>query len=331
MRLLAIGNPEALHVGAHFMTAAEECGIEARLCDVRAALSGNVWLNRASWHVAGHRAPYLGRFTASAVADCLRFRPDLVLATGLAPVTAAGLRRMRDSGPVICNFLTDDPFNPVHRSRWFAAALREYDLVFTPRRSNLDDLRRHTGKAVRYLPFAYAPAVHYREPGDGDSPDVFFAGGADADRVPVMEALIRSGLRVQLYGGYWGRYGATRGADRGYAGAGLVRRLASRAKVCLCLVRRANRDGHCMRTFELAAMGGCILAEDTAEHREIFGGDGRRAALFGTTDEMIEKAAWLTAHEPERRKMSESCRSFIVGGNNSYADRLRTIVAEARR
>ena len=52
------------------------------------------------------------------------------------------------------------------------------------------------------------------------------------------------------------------------------------AKVNLCLVRRAKRDGHVMRSFEIAAVGGCMLAQDTDEHREIFGPEGEAVRLF---------------------------------------------------
>jgi spore maturation protein CgeB len=176
--------------------------------------------------------------------------------------------------------------------------------------------------------------VHFPEPdatGDGGVLDVFFAGAADADRVPVMDALIRSGLQVQLYGGYWDRFSATKAVACGLASAAQVRRGVSQSRVCLCLVRRANRDGHCMRTFELPAMGGCILAEDTAEHREIFGQDGERVLLFRSMGEMVERAKWLIGHEAERKTLAAKCRSWITGGANTYADRLRTIATEVER
>ena len=198
--------------------------------------------------------------------------------------------------------------------------------------SNLDELRNLTGRQVEYLPFGYSPRTHFPDAGDVDedvAPEVFFAGGADGDRVPSMEALIRSGLRVQLYGGYWDRYPATRAAARGFASVAEIRRIVPRARVCLCLVRRANRDGHCMRTFELAAMGGCILAEDTPDHRRIFGADGERVLLFRSVAEMVEQTRWLIGHPVERQRMAARCRSWIVAGENSYADRLRIILSRA--
>jgi hypothetical protein len=35
-----------------------------------------------------------------------------------------------------------------------------------------------------------------------------------------------------------------------------------------------------MRSFEIAAVGGCMLARDIDEHREIFGSEGEAAVYF---------------------------------------------------
>ncbi len=59
----------------------------------------------------------------------------------------------------------------------------------------------------------------------------------------------------------------TRANWRGVADQDTIRSASAAARVCLCLVRRANRDGHVMRSFEAAVIGGCILAQDTADHR----------------------------------------------------------------
>jgi hypothetical protein len=81
-----------------------------------------------------------------------------------------------------------------------------------------------------------------------------------------MREFMPHGSPVLLAGAYWDRYPAF----RAYA-LGIKRALTAAAKVNLCLVRRANRDGHVMRSFEIAAIGGCMLAQDTDEHRDIFG------------------------------------------------------------
>ena len=173
--------------------------------------------------------------------------------------------------------------------------------------------------------------VHFRETSAAGIPaaDIFFAGGADAERVPYISALIEAGMDVALYGGYWGRYSATRKSDRGHASVETVRKAVRATKISLCLVRRANRDGHAMRTFELAAMGACMLAEDTAEHRAILGPEGISAAYFRTIPEMIEKARALLRNEDLTRAMGEAVRSRICGSPNTYADRLQTMLEAA--
>jgi len=124
----------------------------------------------------------------------------------------------------------------------------------------------------------------------GLASDVIFVGGADRDRVPLVAALIATGLRVALYGGYWNRYAPTREHHRGHADPRTIRQATAAAKIALCLVRRANRDGHVMRSFEIPAIGACMLVEETEEHREIFSIEGETVVYFRSIPEMIDKA-----------------------------------------
>jgi hypothetical protein len=96
------------------------------------------------------------------------------------------------------------------------------------------------------------------------------------------------GLDVALFGGYWDRYSKTRSYWRGLAGQDAIRFASAAARICLCLVRRANRDGHTMCSFEAAAIGGCILVEETADHRELFGPNDHAVRYFKTIPEMVE-------------------------------------------
>jgi spore maturation protein CgeB len=98
------------------------------------------------------------------------------------------------------------------------------------------------------------------------------------------------------------------------------------AKVALCLVRRGNRDGNCMRTFELAAMGSCMLTEDTGEHRAILGPDGEATVYFQSIPDMLAKVRWLLDHEYERQRLQAAVRARILRGNHTYRDRLHSIL-----
>jgi len=212
-------------------------------------------------------------------------------------------------------------------------ALGQYDFVFSPRRANLVDLKAAGCRTVGYLPFAYDPSIHFIEAapsGREYDSDVLFIGGADRSRVRYCRAIVSDGLRLSLYGDYWDRYNETRNSFRGYADLKTSRTASAGAKICLCLARRANRDGHVMRTFEVPAMGGCMLTEDTAEHRELFGPDGEAVVYFRSIPDMVQRAKWLLQHETERRRLAATAHARITQGRNTYAHRLQAMLEAVR-
>ena len=113
-----------------------------------------------NWHLRQHRPSHLKSFSRY-VAVCREFQPDYLLVTGITPPDGDTLS---DSSLniITMNYLTDDPWNPAHYAPWFIEALKSYSVVFSPRRANLNDLEK-IGCRVEYVPFAYAPKLHFPE------------------------------------------------------------------------------------------------------------------------------------------------------------------------
>lgn len=329
-RLLIAGNPEEFHMGAHFRDAAESLGIPVQVEDSRAAFDAPALERRIAWRLRGHLPPRLESYRKQVAAACAEFRATHLLATGIAPLNKTALAQIRGQGVQTLVFLTDDPWSANQRADWFLQTLNQYDKVFTPRRANLDELRRAGCERVEYLAFAYNPRVHFPDAGSDTelASDVLFAGGGDADRLPYISALARENLRLRLYGGYWDRYAETRAAFYGHTDLGTLRRAVRQAGVCLNLVRRANRDGHVMRTYEAPAMGGCMLMEDTDDHRAVFGTEGECVLYFGSPQAQVEKAKQLCADDALRAQLKQAAHERITRGGESYADRLRVMLAE---
>jgi spore maturation protein CgeB len=333
MVLVGNGGPE--HVGNHLRNAAASLGVPLQFCDADAAYRARRILEKWNWWFRSRRPTHLREFSHRVWRTCADTNPACLLTTGVAPLDSEALEAAGTAGITRMNFLTDDPWNPNHAAKWFMRALPLYDVVFTPRRANIEDLRRLGCPSVEYLPFAYDSSMHFPDPpATADearryAADVFFAGGADAERVHWIAALIRAGVDVALYGGYWGRNAETRSHARGHAPLEVIRKAAGGARISLCLVRRANRDGHAMRTYELAAMGACLLAEETAEHREILGAEGVAALYFRTIPEMIDKTRLLLRDEPLRNRLAAAARTRIAGAPNTYSDRLCAMLEHA--
>ena len=330
-RLLIIGSFQPTHMGAHFAHAAQALGLEHSTIDSARATSSSRWIHSVYWHLFDRRPMYLAQFSEMVLEACKQFQPSILLVTGLTPPNARILREIRQSGIKCVNYLTDDPWNPVVRRIWFSKALREYDIVFNPRKANLRQLEEIVPRVV-YLPFGFAPEVHFVEPPPPGLRehyvcDVFFYGGADNDRRPYINALIDAGVNVQLYGGYWNRRRKTRPFYRGMANAQDLRYGSSAAKLTLCLVRRSNRDGHVMRTFEVPAMGAALLMEDTMDHRALFGDDDYAVSYFSTPETLVKKTKLLLNNSAHLDLMRQRARDLIVNGANSYHHRLQEIVA----
>jgi hypothetical protein len=269
-------------------------------------------------------------------ARCRALKPDLVLATGIAPLDRTALITLKGLGMPVANFLTDDPWNRSHRASWFMQSLPHYSHVFTPRHANEPELRALRGPGVSWLPFAYAPEEHHppREVTKEDTRRcghrVAFIGGADADRVTAVRALLRAGVPVSLWGGYWKEHPDLAPHAHGHADEEQCRRIVASAGVNLCLVRRANRDGHSMRSYELPAIGGCLAVEDTEDHRALFGVDGRAAVYFSGLEDLSAVCQRLLAlPEQARDAMRKLSRERVTVGAHTYADRLQTIRAVA--
>src|ERR1043166_6130833 len=157
MKLLLFGNAGAEHVGSHFREAANELKIDTTFVDAARAYDGSYLSRKINWWLRGHRPGRIEEISSEIVRLCRHQKPDLFLATGFAPIHEAALRQIGSMGVPRLNFLTDDPWNPAHRTPWFMEALPKYDYIFSPRRSNLQDLRATGCPNVICLPFAFAP------------------------------------------------------------------------------------------------------------------------------------------------------------------------------
>ena len=171
-------------MGSHFLAAARTLQMDAAISEVREAQNAPWLVKKFNWWLRGHRAGAMGPYCRGLLEQCRTFRPDFLLCTGICPVDRETLLAVRDLGIVTANYLTDDPFNPRLRAPWFLSSLTSYARIDTPRRANIQDLRNAGCNCVAYLPFAYAPEIHYPdtcENPDRDAPpsDVVFAGGGD--------------------------------------------------------------------------------------------------------------------------------------------------------
>jgi spore maturation protein CgeB len=265
------------------------------------------------------------------------FKPDLIVVLmgfHIEPDVLAAIRA--ETGAIIANYATDDPFNRRTGTPELIRAIPLYDLYASTKRAIIPDVTRAGARHVRYVRFGYKSSVHFFDPPvttnerERFAADVAFVGEGDADRLPFIRALSKAipNLNLGLYGGLWNQHnhlhryfrGAVRGRD--------FRMALSGAKIVVNLVRRENRDDHVMRTFEGPACGAFMLNERTEAHLELFG-EGREAAYFESTEELIDKVRHYLAHDSERERIRQAGHTRTVTGGHSYRHRLIEILETA--
>jgi spore maturation protein CgeB len=338
-KIVFIGVDHESHVGRQLKTAASKLGIESWLYDSRQAYKGPKILEKLGWWI-DKRPQKLHSFSQRVFNEVKRNAPSLIVTTGMAPMEHVFVKEIRSMSIPTINFSTDDPWNSAHRAGWFMKALKQYDRVFSTRRANLEQFRE-LGVQAEHLPFGYDPDLYFApwenrthpesnlDKGEGirdrvgEEEKVFLAGGGDADRYPLVRALTKAGVDLSLWGGYWEKAGLKSG---GFLDAAGIRREAARCMVSLVVVRKANRDGSAMRSFEIPACGACCVAEDTEEHREMFGPDGEAVLYFRTPEELVRRVKEAFVNPELRKRLRRNVHKAITGRPNTYVDRLKTIL-----
>ena len=324
------------HVGSFLRNALQALGQPHVALDL-IAYAEDGWprlARKLAVRLIGKRPLGFWRMNRDILAAARKFEPEVVLITGGAPVAPSTLRELKEQiGAVLVNYATDDPFNRLACPPWVATCIPLYDLYACTKRAIMDDVRAAGCRRVAFVPFGYDPSLHFpeslksAEESGKFTCDVAFVGGGDRDRYPYFEELARAlpAGRLNIYGALWERNPVLAPYHRGFALGRDYRLALAGAKVAPCLVRRANRDGHVMRSFEVPACGAFMLAERTAEHQEFFR-EGEEVGFFSSPQELVDKVRYYLDHASERERMAAAAHRKVTRGNHTYAHRLQQIL-----
>jgi hypothetical protein len=285
------------------------------------------------YRALGHRPPGYWRFNRALVRAAREFQPSVVLVVKGAYVATDALASVkRDTGAVLVNFATDDPTNPAASSPSIRASIPLFDLYACTKRAIIPDVLAAGCPRAVFVPFGFNRTVHYpEEPKDEQEREryrceVSFVGtmAEGRDEYFVELLLRRPGVDLHLYGTNWDRHPVLGPHFRGVADARTFRLVSACSRISVNLVRKANRDGHVMRSFEVPACRGFMLAEPTDEHLELLGPG--RAGYFADKAELVERVDHFLSHETERQGIIDAGSRHVIDGGNSYHERLTQIL-----
>jgi len=302
------------------------------------ALSGRLLRAQNAWLYG----PAIARLNRDLVALARRTQPDAVLVYRGTHVWGSTLRKLRTvvPGAPIVGLNNDNPFselNPPLLWRHFLAAIPAYDLILAYREGDIPQYRAHGARDVRLFRSWFLPWLHHPfELGAADREkyecEVVFAGHYEPDgRKEQLEAIIRAGHRLKLFGPGWEKPAAQSPWLRQFTPVISPRdveycKALRGAKIALCYLSKLNRDTYTRRCFEIPALGTMLLSEYTDDLATMFDA-GAEADFFRTDAELLEKLAFYLSNDDERRRVARGGRDRVVRDGHDVFSRVRELIS----
>jgi hypothetical protein len=211
------------------------------------------------------------------------------------------------------------------------ADLSEYDAVITNSRAVEPELTRMGARRVHTLHFAADPDLFFPGRGAEDVDAFFYAYGSEHREAAIRHMVTEPSRALP------GRFvvaGARLAVDLGRAETigpvltSALRHWAGRSRLNLNIVRRphaVHRASSCMRLFELAAMGCCVVSNPVTGIEEWLEPE-REVVVAPETEPAAPLYQALLVDPGRRRAIGEAARQRVLE-QHTYRHRARTLVS----
>lgn len=342
LRVLVVGEGWHASLGMSYVRAFKRLGCDVRLLDQHRRVSnslGNLTRRAIRRITVLPDALPLNWDLRRVIVD-RSWVPDLIFVNKGIYLFKSTLHAIKKrTGAALVHLFNDDYFHPSFSSRLAICAIPAYDYIFTPCRFNIPELYDAGAKRVEFLPFGYDPDINVpvelaaAEQAEYGA-DVAFIGSFRPERAKLLEEVVRLKPKytLRVWGNNWNKLrldSPLRPHLVGREATGLeMCKVVCASKVCLAFVTHfgPGRSIHVMRTFEIPACRGMMLAERANGEYADFYDEGVEMACFDGAEELHENAQRYLGDEELRCSMAESSYKRTMIGPYSYVDRAREVI-----
>jgi spore maturation protein CgeB len=263
------------------------------------------------------------------------FEPDLLWIEKANTILPATYRQIQQNFPTlkIAYYSEDDIYLFDNRSIYLTKSLSMFDVVYTTKPRNVQELPTLGAKNVVCIFQAYDRNVHrpislseedYQQWGA----EVGFVGFFERDRAEQMLFLAEQGIKVRIWGFNWQDW-VNKHPNLIVEGKPVFNedfvKVLNATRINLNFLRKANRDRHTSRSLEIPACQGFMLAERTNEHLQLFE-EGTEAEFFDSPEELCVKVKYYLTQETNRQRIAKAGRNRCVNSGYSHHDRLKEML-----
>ena len=267
------------------------------------------------------------------VKSACSFQPVLVLVVSGRLISSDALQTIRQkTRATLFHFYGEDFFNSLNTTSTLKKSAYFYDHLFTTKTFNVTEMAELGFKNVTFIPHGYIPKCHtpvklrhtdIQEYGS----DLSFVGTWEAERAATLAQL--TGFDLRIWGNYWHKAPKALGLSKAIQNRAVyceeLSRVFQTSKINLAFLRKANRDRHTTRTFEIPACGGFQLSERTDEVLGFFE-EGSEIECFDLVEELRDKARYYLQHEAQRQRIAAAGLVRLQQSRYSDTDHLQTIL-----
>jgi hypothetical protein len=250
------------------------------------------------------------------------------------PWTLGYLKKISPHSKIIsCS--EDDMFLRHGYSLWYRWGICHYDIVFTTKTYNLNELLSFGAKRTALFLDSYDEKIHKRMPLtdlqlNRFSADVSAIGAFEYERAMSLLYLAQNGVRVTVWGNGWkswvGRHPNLDVRNEFLFEEDYTRAICA-TKININFLRKINRDEVTSRSVEIPACGGFMLAEKTGRHLSFFK-EGEEAEFFSSNQELLELVRIYLLKDFEREKIAMAGYQRCIKSGYSMSAQLRSMLAQ---
>lgn len=221
-------------------------------------------------------------------------QPDVIWVFKGMRILPSVLKELKSKGFFLANYNPDHPFLFSSRGSGNAnvtGSIGLYDLHFCYSREVQRKIESENGIQTAFLPFGYElPEAVFQKA--TKAPEILracFIGNPDPIRAKYLAVLAKNDVPLDVYGHGWEKHLVTSANlqihDAVYGELFWEKMRAYRVQINI--FRPHNEGSHNMRSFEVPAVGGIMLAPESPEHRQFFSA-GAEVFLYRNEAELID-------------------------------------------
>ena len=260
-------------------------------------------------------------------------RVDIVFLYACDIINASVVKKLSQL-TYVAVYNNDNPFSSYYsKYMWkkVIASLKFADIVYSYRKSNIEQYKKAGAKKVKLLRSYYIKERNYYIPDEEielEVPDVCFIGHHEDDgRIEYIEALLKKGIDVGVPE-YWEKLGIKsehliyiKDSHKRY------NEILNKTKIAIVFLSSINEDTYTRRCFEIPVVKTLMIAPKNSDIESMFD-DGKEVVLYRSKEDLCDKVIYYLNHTELRDKIALSGYARVIKDGYDVTDRVKEIISD---